>query len=173
METPLDDQCDLRIFGKSDQVFSLLAKHMNLQIPSFRWTINIWVGNTCERKGKKYAWTLHVTGDCGFQSNFLLKAEVKKVEQAPKKQQKLTDGVQWIPMEGEGEGMFEYSQESHEEVLFKIRIHFIPTINVQPQEIEYQLNFDTSKKGGSDVGEEMIGDQTYILHLKDIQYGQQ
>src|SRR5690349_7753579 len=85
METPLDLKCDLRIFGKSDQVFKLLAQEMSefnevfvtltdSKIPSFKWNINIWVGNTCTKKSNgKYQWTLYVTGEYGFQSNFLKK----------------------------------------------------------------------------------------------------
>jgi len=182
MDTPLDDLCDLRIYGKSDDVFQLLAKELDMKISEFEWKMNVWVGNTCKYMGKKkgnkdfYEWSLHVTGDCGFQSNFLQKAEVKRVpnllEKKGFKKRKMEDNEKdsnWTLMEGEGEGMFEITQESVEELTVEIKLHFIPRIQMQPHHITYKLNFD-SKGKKSQVDESMVGEQNYTIHLKDIQY---
>jgi hypothetical protein len=170
MDTPLDSKCSVRIYGKSDDVFRMLMKHLKLTIPSFKWYLNIWIGNsyTQSKKPHESTWTLHVAGDCGFQSHFFHKAEVLLPISSTSRKKKQDETHHWLPMEGE-DGIFEYTNVAYPELLadtsIKIKVHFIARLNVEPKLFQYSLSMKPPEKDAI-----FSGSQQFPVHVRDVVY---
>jgi len=184
MDTPYDDDCAIRIHAKADEVFRELMRQLELPIPSYRWNLNVWIGNTIEyeeeKKSKKkrtssenYTYTLHVAGDCGYQTNLIHKVEILQPKKPSKKSKKeKSTETEWLEIDGTGEGIFEFSGSSEDltqDPEHQLKIHFLPRLNVEPHELKYKLGLETKKiyKGSF---ENFAKHMTFPIHLKTIQH---